>query len=453
MLKAFKSKDLEFFDDFVYDPQKKVYLSVFSAPLKQVKPSSLSLLALLLPLSLELVLYEQKANFIFYSMNQVELIERMKRAERYLSEIISSVQQVKGRNLKGFFPSGQVIPIRDKKFWNTGRKIYGLYEIPVSKEGQQLRNFLNWYLKIPQYQRDVKIIFSFLTPESLIATKKQEKHKNSGKKREMTLGIIEDKMKALEFRGIEVLAQVAGTTHLSERERNIEKAYSFVQENRFVSFYRDVDSENRLRCRYPCDDNLEFPIIHGIRSLSSILNQKLSQTPKMDTYAKINTQQSSFELTPVKAQNLPKSKQIGLAAIIRDGLNRQVIIDPSVSKITRLALFNLVLRPGHSSQELCLENPDGRLYGPWPLPNFSNYRVFAFRALKEGTHILLWLLIELKQEAQILAAEEAVEWELIKWTREQKVIQPIHLSELNKRLTFLLEQKLPAPMIEIREQF
>ena len=100
-----------------------------------------------------------------------------------------------------------------------------------------------------------------------------------------------------------------------------------------------------------------------------------------------------------------------------------------------------------------MENPDGRLYGPWPLPNFSNYRVFAFRALKEGTHILLWLLIELRQETQILAAEEAVEWELIKWAREQKIIQPIHLSELNKRLTFLLEKKLPAPLIEIREQF
>ncbi|MFX1251778.1 MAG: hypothetical protein ACFFCZ_09235 [Promethearchaeota archaeon] len=452
MFKAFQPKDLEYIDDFVYDPQRKVYLSAFSAPLKQVKPSSLSLLTLLLPLSLELVLYDQKANFIFYSMNQAELGERMKRAERYLPEIISSVQRVKGRNLKGVFPSGQVISIRDKKFWNSGRKIYGLYEIPVSKEGQQLRNFLNWYLKIPQYQRDVKIIFSFLTSESLIATKKQGKHMNSGKKRELSLGIIEDKMKALEFRGIEVLVQVAGTALASERERNIEKAYSFVQENRFLSFYRDADSENRLRCRYPCDDSLEFPIIHGIRSLSSIFNQKISHKAKVDTQAKINTQISSFEPTHVKAQNLPKSKNIGLAAIIREGRNRQVIIDPSVSKITRLALFNLVLRPGHSSQELCLENPDGRLYGPWPLPNFSNYRVFAFRALKEGTHVLLWLLIELKQEPHVLAAEEAVEWELIKWIRGQKVIQPIHLSELNKRLTFLLEQKLPAPMIEIREQ-
>ncbi|MFX1537613.1 MAG: hypothetical protein ACFFDI_25735 [Promethearchaeota archaeon] len=452
MFKALKPKNLEYIDDFVYDPLRKVYLGVFSAPLKQVKTSSLSLLALLLPLSLELLLYEQKANFIFYSMNQAELIERMKRAERYLPDIIPSVQRVRGRNLKGLFPSGQVVSIRDKTFWESGRKIYGLYEIPVSKEGQQLWSFLNWYLKIPQSQRDLKVIFSFLTSESLIATKKQTKQ-NSGKKREMTLGIIEDKMKMLEFRGIEVLAQVAGTTNASERERNIEKAHAFVLENRFLSFHRDADSENRLRCRYPCDDNLEFPIIHGIRSLSSLFNQKISQIPKIDK-VKLNTQKSSFKATRVKAQNLPKSKHIiGLAAIIRDGLNRQVIIDPSVSKITRLALFNLVLRPSHSSQELCLENPDGRLYGPWPLPNFSNYRVFAFRALKEGTHILLWLLIELKQEKQVLSAEEAVEWELVKWIREQEVIQPIHLTELNKRLTFLLEQKLPAPMIEIREQF
>ncbi|MFX0090690.1 MAG: hypothetical protein ACFFBD_02915 [Candidatus Hodarchaeota archaeon] len=416
MFKILGPKDLQFSEDSVFDPERKIYMGAFSASLKHLKPSSLSLLGLLYPLSLELVLFEQKINIILYSLSLNELTERVIRAGRYLLDIMPSAQQLRGNNLKYLFAQGQVCSILDRQFWESKRSIYATFEIPISGQGRKLQDFLTWHLKRVR-QGDIKIIISFFSTDSLRSTRKQKRFWKK-QKDELTDQFVSigERMKVLEFRGIEVLAQLANITHSSEREKKLGKAYSLIEQH--LSYFRDAESKNKIQCRYPPYYSPRFSINQGIQLLRSILQLKVNQPPKYMLQAKDHSQELSDTHLRVKTQKSIDKEFIALAAVIGDARNRQVVIDTGIPKITRLALLDLVLNPSRSSEEFTLEQTDNHLNGPWSPPNFPNYCVFAFRAKRDNEYILLWLLTETKYENLILGKKGAIETQIKSWILE-----------------------------------
>ncbi|MFX0064131.1 MAG: hypothetical protein ACFFC7_18320 [Candidatus Hermodarchaeota archaeon] len=449
MFKSLGKKDLEFFDDKTFDPYTKIYMTVFAASLKHVRASAISLLGLVSPFSIELLPLEERVNIVLYSLSPDELDVRTKLANRYLSEIFPSIRLLQGNHLKNVFLTGKLIQYQEEKFWAYRNHLYALYEPPMSY--RQINQFINWYMKKYRQKGDIKLRFAFFTPQTLLLTKKKQKEKGIFDESAIISSFEERLAQSNEFRGLELFAMINESYRAEFTEESLDKAYRFVQEGIYYSFLKEADSVLRIRTLYPSEESTQLPMKQGFNLLLSLLTPGfLDQTIQLAKKPSFNVLRTQKSLISSRAKKISSESILNLAVILRTGAERHVLIDSTVIGIERLVLLNLVLQPSHSSQEICQENPEGRIYGPYPVPGFSKYKVFAFKALKSNINILIWLITLEKQLSRLLEAYESIEWFLINWVRNFDFQEPINLKGLTADLNSFLEQTFPDDLVWLK---
>lgn len=447
MFKSLGKKDLEFFEDKTFDPYTKTYMTVFTASLRHVRASAISLLGLVSPFSIELLPIEERVNIILYSLSQDELEVRTKLANRYLSEIFPSMRLVQGNHLKNVFLTGKLIQHQEERFWAYRNHLYALYEPPMSY--RQINQFINWYMKKYRQKGDIKLRFAFFTPQTLLLTKKKQKEKGLFDESAIISSFEERLAQSDEFRGLELFVMVNESYRAEFTEESLDKACRFVQEGIYFSFLKEADSVLRIRTLYPPEESAQLPMRQGFNLLLSLLTpgflDQTIQLAKKPSFNALRTQKRSS-----RARNNSSKGILNLAVILRTGAERHVLIDSTVTGIERLVLLNLVLQPSHSSQEIVQENPEGRIYGPYPVPGFSKYKVFTFKARKNNIHVLIWLIALEKHLSRLLEAYESIEWFLINWVRNVDFQGSINLKGLNADLNSFLEQTFPDELVWLK---
>ncbi|MFX0093432.1 MAG: hypothetical protein ACFFBD_16895 [Candidatus Hodarchaeota archaeon] len=453
MFKTFGKKDLEFFEDRVFDPQTKIYMRVLTAPLKHVRTSSISLLGLLSPLTIELLPAEDKTIIILYSLNVKELDARTKLATRYLSEIFPSTRLLRGHHLKILFSSIKLIPYKDETFWAQNNRLYVLYD--MSNSSHQVKQFTTWYMK-NRRNADLKIRLSFMTARALLLTKKNQKKRFLDEAND-NFSFDEKLAQMEEFRGIEVFAMATESYQTEFSKKTLEEAYVFLQQNNFQSFLKEVSLSSQIRTRYPSKDSSIFPVAQGLNVLSNLIAQithgfldrpmhTIPSKPVVESSPNPSSRVLTRRNTSIPSKPPPQTIA-NLAVILRTSKGDRVFIDPSAIGTIRLALLQLVLQPAPSSDKNYSKDREDTFSGPYSITGFSKCVAFMYRGIKDTVPICVWLVVPEKKVRQILNSIENVEWFLTNWAENLDLTNPINVKDLNIALSNFLNQSITEMLV------